>query len=192
MRSPKLIALLVSVAILLGVVGTAAALDSTRSISVTFRGISVAVNGKVVPTEQEPFVYEGRTYVPLRAVAEALGQDVSWDEESSQVRINGRVAIRDVSGEIVTDGYNRGGRAAWVRGIITNSSDKTVVSVAVKCPVTDSTGTQRVIHEVLQGSVPPKGLTKFRIGIHFDSEDAKTQAQVPATCQLLEVVYADR
>lgn len=42
------------------------------------------VNGKTV----EPFVYEGTTYVPIRAVAENLGADVSYNSELNWAEIN--------------------------------------------------------------------------------------------------------
>ncbi len=44
----------------------------------------IDVNGKDV----EAFVYEGTTYVPLRAVGEALGAKVGWNSESKTVYVN--------------------------------------------------------------------------------------------------------
>ena len=46
--------------------------------------IAVAVNGESIAwTDAEPFIDEnGRTLVPLRAVADAMGVDVSWDGAS--------------------------------------------------------------------------------------------------------------
>lgn len=40
-------------------------------------------NGKAV----EPFVFEGTTYLPVRAVGEALGKDVKWDGATKTVYI---------------------------------------------------------------------------------------------------------
>lgn len=37
--------------------------------------------------EERPFVYDGRTYVPLRYVAEALGEEVGWDGSTGTVYI---------------------------------------------------------------------------------------------------------
>lgn len=188
----RMLGLLVSAMLVLGVVGSALAMESSRTISVIFRGISLVVNGRVIPVEQEPFVYEGRTYVPIRAVAEALGQDVSWDAESNQVRINGRVAVRDVSAEIVKPCCGDDRREAVARGIITNATDKKVLSIAAKCTATDSTGSPRIIYETLVGAIPPGGMTKFEVSLRFASEAAKVQSTVPVTCELLEVRYAEQ
>ena len=44
----------------------------------------VDVNGNLV----EPLLYEGTTYLPVRAVGEALGRSISWDGENSYVYIS--------------------------------------------------------------------------------------------------------
>jgi hypothetical protein len=75
---------------------TVFAATRTETINVTFRGIRIIVDG--VPTTPrdgagnvvEPFIWEGTTYLPLRAIANALGQDVSWDGNTSTVYIGER------------------------------------------------------------------------------------------------------
>jgi hypothetical protein len=62
-----------------------------KTIQVTYRNISIQVNGKMVPSEQEPFIYQGRTFVPLRTIGEALGKTVEWDNGKNQVVINDAV-----------------------------------------------------------------------------------------------------
>jgi hypothetical protein len=59
----------------------------TKTIQVTYRNISILVNGKVVPSEQEPFIYQGRTFVPLRTIGEAVNKTVEWDNTKNQVNI---------------------------------------------------------------------------------------------------------
>lgn len=44
--------------------------------------ITVNVNGVKVQMDQQPIIENGRTLVPLRAVAEALGCEVVWDSET--------------------------------------------------------------------------------------------------------------
>lgn len=48
---------------------------------------STDVNGKVV----EPLIYQGTTYVPIRAVSEWLGKTVTWQGSTSSVFINDSV-----------------------------------------------------------------------------------------------------
>ena len=60
-----------------------------KSIEAFYRDIRVFVDGgEIVPKDAngkvvEPFIYNGTTYLPIRAVAEALGKDVAWDGENA-------------------------------------------------------------------------------------------------------------
>ncbi|KPV57141.1 hypothetical protein QJ48_23900 [Paenibacillus sp. A3] len=53
--------------------------SGSRSFPITSR-ISVDVDGKAVPFEQPPVLIEGNTLTPLRAIFEAMGAKVEWDE----------------------------------------------------------------------------------------------------------------
>lgn len=77
---------------LVALTGTALAASSLqqieveRGLSVTFNGDPVTltdVNGKAV----EPFVYQGTTYVPIRAIAENYGSGVIYDPETNTAKI---------------------------------------------------------------------------------------------------------
>ena len=73
-------------------VGTAIA-STQRNISVIFRDIRIVVDGQEITLRDahgnvvEPFIFEGSTFLPVRAVSEALGYAVSWDDETSTVFI---------------------------------------------------------------------------------------------------------
>jgi len=45
------------------------------------------VNGAVKVLDVAPFIYNGRTYVPLRFISEALGKEVRWDDQNRVVYI---------------------------------------------------------------------------------------------------------
>ena len=66
---------------------------AARNITV-YTGVNIFVDGRELhPTdvngkEVEAFVYEGTTYVPLRAVGEALGAEVSWNKDEKTVYVN--------------------------------------------------------------------------------------------------------
>jgi len=57
-----------------------------QSIDVLFNNIKIQVNGKDV--NQTNILYEGTTYVPLRAAAELLGKEVTWDGGTRIAGIN--------------------------------------------------------------------------------------------------------
>lgn len=50
---------------------------------------------KPVDLEMKPIIKGGRTFIPLRAVVELFGQKISWDDGTSTVSIEGKVAKTD-------------------------------------------------------------------------------------------------
>ena len=83
------IVLAMVVLLVLGSTAVLFARDGSATIEVVYRNIQLMVNGVKVPVaaENEPFIYQGRTYVPLRLVSEALGYNVDWDGATSTVII---------------------------------------------------------------------------------------------------------
>lgn len=57
------------------------------SVGVTYANqvIKLIVEGKEIATDQPPFMKNGRTFVTVRFVAEALGYPVKWDEKLQSV-----------------------------------------------------------------------------------------------------------
>ncbi len=56
--------------------------------------IRIYVDGKMIETDSEPYIKNNRTMVPLRAIFEALGAEVSWDEASKDATaIKGDIEI---------------------------------------------------------------------------------------------------
>jgi predicted secreted protein len=86
-KKRNLITLILVPALVLSLALGVYAATGSQQIEVTYRDISIQVNGKPVVADQEPFIFQGRTFVPLRFVAQALGQNVTWDDSKSQVRV---------------------------------------------------------------------------------------------------------
>lgn len=74
-------------ALVVGTVPTAFAKVSNVSIPVSYNNIKIVVDGKQLQTDKEPFIYEGTTYLPVRAVGEAVGKTVSWDGSTNTVTL---------------------------------------------------------------------------------------------------------
>lgn len=55
--------------------------------------VTVKVNNNCIKMDTEPYIKNGRTYVPVRFIAEALGAEVEWFPEEK------KVLIRENSGE---------------------------------------------------------------------------------------------
>ncbi|HEX9059672.1 MAG TPA: stalk domain-containing protein [Clostridia bacterium] len=54
----------------------------TVSLKYFFDGVE-----KAPPSDQQGFIYKGRTYVPLRFISEALDKNVSWEGKTSSIYI---------------------------------------------------------------------------------------------------------
>lgn len=66
--------------------GTALGSGVKKNIEVVFNSINLTVNGEKVSSDN--IVYEGTTYVPLRAAGEMLGKYVGWDAATRTASIN--------------------------------------------------------------------------------------------------------
>lgn len=49
--------------------------------------IKLEVNGQIIKPDVEPFIENGRTLVPIRFISEALGYNVSWNQEKREVSV---------------------------------------------------------------------------------------------------------
>lgn len=62
--------------------------------TLTYRNIRITLDGETLtPTDAggkatEPFIMDDSVYLPVRAISEALGCEVSWDDAASAVRIS--------------------------------------------------------------------------------------------------------
>ncbi|MDR1247214.1 MAG: copper amine oxidase N-terminal domain-containing protein [Clostridiales Family XIII bacterium] len=89
----KALALLVTAIMVLGTAAPSFAVSETRDVSANYSGISLYidlelttlldVNGGFV----DPFILDGSTYLPVRAISEALGMNVEWDAAAKIVYI---------------------------------------------------------------------------------------------------------
>lgn len=67
-----------------------------KQISAVFNNIELIVDGQeIVPKDLagnvvEPFIYNGTTYLPVRALAQALGKPVDWNGNKNRVYIGSR------------------------------------------------------------------------------------------------------
>lgn len=68
--------------------------QADERVTLAYRDVRVLVDGVVIEPKDaagnavEPFILDGTTYLPVRAVADALGLAVDWDGDSSTVRLS--------------------------------------------------------------------------------------------------------
>ena len=80
----------VGVIILTLLAGTAIGETITKTIEVVYNTVNITVNGTKI--EADNILYNGTTYVPLRAVAEVLDKEVGWDQNTLTASINDKKA----------------------------------------------------------------------------------------------------
>lgn len=67
-----------------------------------YEDIKITLDGQAITpkdangNEVEPFTIDGTTYLPVRAISNALGLDVDWDESTSTVILERAVADRPI------------------------------------------------------------------------------------------------
>lgn len=62
-----------------------------QAINVVYDNYRIIIDGadkSNVPEDSKPFIYNGRTYVPLRYVGEAMSKKVLWDGDTKSIYIN--------------------------------------------------------------------------------------------------------
>ncbi len=85
--------MLLTLALALALVLPAGAITGTRSVQADYNNIKVMLNGAYLQLTDadgkkvEPFAVAGTTYLPVRAVAGALGLGVNWNSTTSTVQL---------------------------------------------------------------------------------------------------------
>ena len=77
------------------------AAPTPKNLKAYFNNIKIFRNGSQVSISTQPFIVDGTTYVPLRAISELLEKDVTWDQSTYTVGIN------DKPGSSSTELYNQ-------------------------------------------------------------------------------------
>lgn len=67
---------------------------------------SVTVNNHLVKFDAPPYIKGGSTYVPLRAISEQLGAEVSWNEETQTVTITKESTTIEIKANSTTVSIN--------------------------------------------------------------------------------------
>lgn len=60
----------------------------TKNLKAIFNDIKVSYNGQIKTMTVQPFIVDGTTYVPLRAVAEIMGSNVQWANNTVYITAN--------------------------------------------------------------------------------------------------------
>lgn len=108
LKNPKMLSVFLAVALFFSLSANVLGADGLIEIQAYLNnGIKMTLNGKPFePTDPSdgskyvPITYKGRTYLPLRAVAEAVGMEVLWDANTNTAHLG------SVGGEIQKTGLS--------------------------------------------------------------------------------------
>lgn len=74
--------------------GTVAyAATGTKTLQASYNSIKIVIDGELITPKDaagkvvEPFIADGTTYLPVRALATAFGKNVIWEQETNTVYI---------------------------------------------------------------------------------------------------------
>lgn len=184
---------------------SAAAISSLLVFSAfaDIQGVSVSVDGKKLETDVNPIITDGRTLVPMRAVFEALGAQIEWDDATKTVTaekddteikltvgkkdmlINGKAASLDVPAVIRYDRTLVPVRAvAEALGVEVNwLSDIKTVSVNTKEPETitlfDLNHEEKEIEKYFADEYIKLGWKDSTDGLYTTLYSSMTKANIP-------------
>lgn len=194
----KLVAGLIVISLLSTV---AFASTGAKTLSATYNDIKIAVDGKVVTPKDangkvvEPFVVNGTTYLPVRAVAEALGKTVSWDGKSQTATIStpnavtGKqvfddefVSIRFV-GCRIDEGYSKKEYVA-----VYNVTNKTDYELTFQCGALSFNG---VSYNKLSGSdeVAPNSTGNIEFSSYYDAIPTSGITKTSGSIKVIDFSY---
>ena len=104
----RIISVILIAAMLFSLGITAAAAEQRiEAKELYYREVSIFVNGaELIPQDvngnaTEPFIIEGTTYLPVRALAGALGLKVDWDGSTNTITLTSGADVNMGSGQAV-------------------------------------------------------------------------------------------
>lgn len=107
----KVVSCMLTLCLLFLLAAPATASQGSKTVSITYRGISLTLDGQpVIPVDAEgrsvePFILDGTTYLPVRGVANALSLDVAWDGTTNTVTLtSGGSSVTPVEAAKATHG----------------------------------------------------------------------------------------
>ena len=184
-------------ATLVGLIGSAGAMVGQRTANLDYNNIKVTLDGQQVELVDangnavEPFAINGTTYLPVRAVSNALGLGVGWDAATSTVTLTSDGNSNettppdnsgDVSGKVgdysvviksatVTTDYE-GNPAIVVTYNWTNGSDETMMAMTALSSKAFQDGIQLESALMTSDNYTPNVATELKPGASLDVQAA--------------------
>lgn len=157
-----------------------------RQATLDYTGIKITLNGQpVTPADAngnpvEPFAMEGTTYLPVRAIANALGLGVEWEQATQTVKLTGGGAlVSDQQAQVATEFYSRTNPApiGTAQSIQVKTYSEDYNASVVVLEATRGDGAYKMLKEANEfwAQAPDEGMeyivVKARVSINSVAED---------------------
>ena len=136
------------------------AVQLSKQISATYKDIKITVDGKTIEPKDangnpvEPFIADGSTYLPVRAVAEAVGYDVKWDGNTNTVILTKKSAILPETGYSRTNPAPVGTAQTMT---ITSGKDEYNITMKINNIISGDEAWRIIYEENMFNTKPPDG-----------------------------------
>jgi transglutaminase-like putative cysteine protease len=144
---------------------TAGAANLTQNIAATYRDIKIYIDRTLIAPKDangavvEPFIFNGTTYLPVRAVAEALGKEVSWDGGTNSVYIGAQPTATPTPNAEIPGGTAADYSLQANPILFTRESDRRDYNRARQAYL--DTGYHMVLHKPVPGGTGEAALRQF-------------------------------
>ena len=148
----------------------AVAKDIQTTISVAYKNIKIYADGNLVSTSDsnEAFIYNGTTYLPVRAVGEAFNKAVNWDGKNSAVYIGAQPASMSQPTVLLED-LDYFTKTAYISELRSGGKDN--LGIVHNSGYTIEAGN---IHYLLNGKYKTfKGI----VGVSYDERDSNRESK---------------
>lgn len=153
MKNFKKLTLVLAVCIIVSILALpVVASTGTKSAELAYRDIKITLNGSTITPKGangnvvEPFIIDGTTYLPVRAVADALGLYVDWDSNTNTVKLSDepfKNSGEESTGIILTDGGVYSGSYSKLLLLnYTNTTDSDIVRFDIMFTCYDAYGNE--------------------------------------------------
>lgn len=125
------------IGILIGTIMSATIANAATLYNVINQGIKIVIDGqRLNPTDAngkkvEPIIYNGTTYLPVRAIASALGKEVYWDGPNYTVYLGEMGGKLEYPSLYLKDATNIGDDITTYKGTFTDNYGNTYDDVMV-------------------------------------------------------------
>lgn len=135
-----------------------------KTVTAVYNNIKIMIDGtQITPTDAngnvvEPFIIDGTTYLPVRAVATALNQDVNWDGNTNTVYIGkmpktdytiNTETLKEFSDDILIKVGNKGIKGSFYNFYISQNANSATLS-----QICDNYSPEKTLQTLTINSVP--------------------------------------